>query len=440
MQANLETLSGLERRLNVAVPLSEIETQVESRLKQISRTAKMPGFRPGKVPFKTVQQHYGASVRQEVMGATIEKSFGDAVRQQNIKVAGYPKFEPAAPADGAAEFKYSATFEVFPEFKVGDISGKTIDRVVLEVGDAEVDKTLDIMRKQRAAYDVTDRAAQTDDRVKISYKGTIDGVAFDGGTAADQYTVVGAGRLLPEFEKALVGMKSGETKTFDLTFPADYHGKDVAGKAAKFEVTLSEVGAPKLPELDAEFAKSLGIADGDVSKMRAEIKSNLEREVKQRLKARTKDQVMQALIDATVLDVPKSMIEQEIQSLQEMARNRFAAQGMPVNNDTPLPAEVFEAQAQRRVTLGLILGELVKANGLHARPEQVRALVDQQSQSYEKPEEVVKWYYGSPERLRELESVVLEENVVEWALGVAKAQDKAVTFDELMGYNERANK
>ena len=279
MQANLETLSGLERRLNVAVPLSEIETQVESRLKQISRTAKMPGFRPGKVPFKTVQQHYGASVREEVMGATIEKSFGDAVRQQNIKVAGYPKFEPAAPADGAAEFKYSATFEVFPEFKVGDISGKTIDRLVLEVGDAEIDKTLDTMRKQRAAYELTDRAAQTDDRVKISYKGTIDAVAFDGGTAADQYTVVGAGRLLPEFEQALVGMKSGETKTFDLTFPADYHGKDVAGKAAKFEVTVSEVGAPKLPELDAEFAKSLGIADGDVSKMLADIKSNLEREV-----------------------------------------------------------------------------------------------------------------------------------------------------------------
>ena len=424
MQVNLETLAGLERRLNIAVPLADIETEVANRLKQISRTAKMPGFRPGKVPYKTVQAQYGASVRQEVMGATIEKSFGDAVRQQNLKVAGYPRFEPTAAGEGASEFKYSATFEVFPEFKVGDIAGKPIDKLTLTVGDAEVDKTLEIMRKQRTTYDVTDRAAQTDDRVKMSYKGTIDGVPFEGGTATDQFTVVGAGRLLPDFEKALTGMKAGETKSFDLTFPADYHGKDVAGKAAVFEVTVAEVAAPKLPEIDAEFAKSLGIADGDVAKMRGEIKQNLEREVEMRLKGRIKDQVMQTLIDATALEVPKAMIQQEIQSLQEMARNRFAAQGMPVKDDTPLPADVFEGQAQRRVTLGLILGELVRANGLHAKPEQVRAHVDLQAQSYQDPQEVVKWYYGQPERLRDIESVVLEENVVEWVLGVAKTQDK----------------
>jgi trigger factor len=434
MQVNLETLGGLERRLNIAVPLAEIESQVETRLKQITRTAKMPGFRPGKVPYKTVQLQYGASVRQEVMGATIEKSFGDAVRQQNLKVAGYPKFEPSAAGEGAAEFKYSATFEVFPEFQVGDIAGKPIDRVTLQVGDAEVDKTLSIMCKQRATYDAVERAAATDDRIKMSYTGTIDGVAFDGGAATDQYTVIGAGRLLPEFDKALGGMKAGESKAFDVTFPGDYHGKDVAGKTARFEVTVSEVGAPKLPQLDAEFAKSLGIADGDVAKMRAEIKQNLEREVEMRLKGRIKDQVMQTLIDATPLEVPKSMIQQEVQSLQEMARNRLTAQGVAVNQDTPMPAEVFEAQAQRRVTLGLILGELVRANNLHAKPEQVRALVDQQAQSYEKPEEVVKWYYSSPERLRDLESVALEQNVVDWALGVAQTQDKPVSFDELMGY------
>jgi trigger factor len=440
MQANLETLSGLERRLNVAVPLAEIETEVQSRLKHIGRTAKMPGFRPGKVPFKVVAQQYGAQVRQEVFGATLEKSFGDAVREQNLRVAGYPKFDPTPVAEGAADFQYSATFEVYPEVKVGDIAGKTVDRVALEVGDAEVDKTLDIMRKQRVTYhvseDVVARAAQKEDRVQISYKGAIDGVPFEGGTADNQYAVLGEGRLLADFESNLAGMKAGDTKSFDLKFPDDYHGKDVAGKTARFDVTVSEVAAPKLPPVDAEFAKSLGVADGDVAKMRAEVKNNLEREVRQRLKSKTKDQVMQALLDTTPLTAPKSLIEMEIQTLQNAARENMAARGMPVKDDMPMPADIFEAQAQRRVSLGLILGEVVRTHSLHAKPEQVRAAVELQAQSYEHPQEVVKWFYQQPDRLRDIESVVLEENVVEWALGVAKAQDKAITFDELMGYNK----
>ena len=436
MQANLETLSGLERRLSVAVPLTEIEVEVQSRLKNISRTAKMPGFRPGKVPFKVVQQQYGASVRQEVLGATLEKSFGDAVRDKNLKVAGYPKFDAVPPAEGSVDFQYSATFEIYPEFKVGDIADKTVDRVKLEVGDAEIDKTLDIMRKQRVSYDIVERAAQKEDRVQISYKGTIDGTPFEGGAAENQNAVLGEGRLLADFEAALEGMKTGDSKGFDLKFPDDYHGKDVAGKTAHFDVTVSEVAAPKLPEIDAEFAKTLGVADGDVVKMRTEVKANLEREIKQRLKAKTKDQVMQALLDTTPVDIPKSLIDMEVQALQNMARENMAARGMPVKDDMPLPADIFTAQAQRRVSLGLILGELVRAHSLHARPEQVRAAVDLQAQSYEHPEEVVKWFYQQPDRLRDIESVVLEENVVEWALGVAKAEDKAITFDELMGYNK----
>jgi trigger factor len=436
MQANLETLSGLERRLSVAVPLAEIETEVQSRLKHIGRTAKMPGFRPGKVPFKVVQQQYGAQVRQEVLGATIEKSFGDAVREQNLRVAGYPKFDPATPADGAAEFQYSATFEVYPEIKVGDITGKAIDRVALDVGDAEIDKTLEIMRKQRVTFDAADKAAENGDRLQISYAGAIDGVPFDGGKADNQNVVLGEGRLLPDFEKSLAGMKSGETKSFDLKFPDDYHGKEVAGKSARFDVSVSEVAAPKLPPVDGEFAKTLGVEDGDVAKMRAEVKANLEREVKQRLKAKTKDQVMQTLLDSTPLVTPKSLIDMEIQALQNMARENMAARGMPVKNDMPMPAEIFEAQAQRRVSLGLILGEVVRNNGLHAKPEQVKAAVELQAQSYEHPQEVVKWFYSQPDRLRDIESIVLEENVVEWALSVAKAEDKTITFDELMGYNK----
>ena len=436
MQANLETLSGLERRLKVAVPLAEIETEVQSRLKHIGRTAKMPGFRPGKVPFKVVQQQYGAQVRQEVFGATLEKSFGDAVREQNLKVVGYPKFEPSPVGEGAAEFQYSATFEVYPEIKVGDITGKTIERVALEVGDAEVDKTLAIMRKQRVTYEVVERVAQTEDRVQISYKGTIEGAAFEGGAADNQYAVLGEGRLLADFESHLAGMKAGENKAFDLKFPDDYHGKDVAGKTARFEVSVSEVAAPKLPAVDAEFAKALGVEDGDDAKLRAEVKGNLEREVKLRLKAKIKDQVMQALLDTTPVEVPKSLIEMEIQTLQKAARENMAARGMPVKDDMPMPAEIFEVQAQRRVSLGLILGDLVRAHSLHARPEQVRAAVALQAQSYEHPQEVVKWFYQQPERLRDIESVVLEENVVEWALGAAKTEDKAISFDELMGYNK----
>lgn len=433
MQANLETLSGLERRLNVAVPLAEIEVEVETRLKSISRTAKMPGFRPGKVPFKVVAQQYGPQVRQEVLGATLEKSFGEAVKQQNLKVAGYPKFEPAPAAEDANEFQYSATFEVYPEIKVGDISVKTISQPKFDVGDAEVDKTLEIMRKQRATYDVVDRAAQNGDRLRISYKGTIDGVPFDGGTAEDQHTVLGDGRLLADFDKNLTGMKAGENKAFDLKFPDDYHGKDVAGKTARFEVTVGEVAEPKLPPVDAEFAKTLGVADGDITKMRAEVKANLEREVQARMKSQVKDQVMDALLDVTQVQAPKSLVENEIQRMQEMARQDMASRGMPVKPDMPIPPEVFEKPAARRVSLGLILGEVVRANALHARPEQVRAAVEAQAQSYEHPQEVVKWYYQQPERLRDVEALVLEENVVEWALKTAKVEDKPATFDELMG-------
>jgi trigger factor len=436
MQANLETLDGLQRRLNVAVPLAEIESEVQSRLKHLGRTAKMPGFRPGKVPFKVVQQQYGAQVRQEVLGATLEKSFGDAVREQNIRVAGYPSFEPKQQGEGATDFQYSATFEVYPDIKVGDIAGKPIDRLTLEVSDADVEKTLDIMRNQRATYEVVARAAQADDRVKISYKGTIDAVAFEGGTAEDQFAVLGAKRLLPDFENNLLGMSVGDTRAFDVKFPDDYHGKEDAGKTARFEVTLSEVAQPKPPEIDAEFAKSLGIADGDLAKMRAEVKANLTREVKVRLESRIKDQVLQALLDATPVDAPNSLISMEIQSLQTQARENLAARGMPVKEDTPMPAEAFEAQARRRVSLGLILGEVVRAHGLQAKPEQVRSAVEQQAQSYEHPEEVVRWFYQQPDRLRDIEAVVMEKNVVEWALGVANTQDKPITFDELMGYDK----
>jgi len=433
MQANLENVGTLERRLSVAVPMTEIDQEIDSRLKKLTRTVKMHGFRPGKVPLKVVQQQYGPQVRQEVLGDALQRSFGEAVRQQNLRVAGYPRFEPKPLSDDASDFEYSATFEVYPEVQLGDIAGRPIERAQLEVGDAEIDRTLEIMRKQRVHYHTAERPAQTGDRVTISYSGTIDGTEFPGGKAENQSVVLGEGHLLPDFESQLTGTKAGDSKSFELRFPDDYHGKEVAGKTARFDVSVSEVGDPHMPEIDAEFAKSLGVADGDLAKMRAEIRRNLEREVKNRLKSRLKDQVMQALLDTTSVEVPKALIEGEIERLRDLMRQDLAARGIPVKEDMPLPAEVFEAQAKRRVTLGLILAELVKAHQLQAKPEQVRAVVEEIAQSYEDPPELVRWYYQSPERLREVESMVLEDNVVEWALKTAQVEDKPVPFDELMG-------
>jgi trigger factor len=433
MQANLETLGQLERRLSVAVPIAEIDSEIETRLKKLSRSVKMHGFRPGKVPLKVVAQQYGPQVRQEVLGDAVEKSFGEAVRQQKLRVAGYPRFEAKPLADGANTFEYSATFEVYPEVALGDLSQVQITKSQLEVGEAEVDKTLEIMRKQRAEYDPVDRAAERGDRLTIDYRGTIDDKEFEGGAAQGQSVVLGEGRLLPDFESQLAGVKKAESKTFDVRFPDDYHGKDVAGKTARFDVTVNEVAAPRLPEMNADFARSLGIADGDLQKMRADVRANLEREVRLRLKNRLKEQVMQALLDVNRIEAPKSLVDMEIQRLQQRMRQELTAGGVQVKDDMPMPREVFEKQAERNVRLGLIIAEVVKTGNLHPKPEQVRAVVEEQAQSYERPAEVVKWFYQSPDRLREIESAVMEDNVVAWVVRAAKVEEKAIAFDELMG-------
>jgi len=433
MQANLETLGRLERRLSVAVPVAEIDSEVDTRLKKLTRTVKMHGFRPGKVPYKVVAQQFGPQVRQEVLGDTVEKSFGEAIRQQKLRVAGYPKFEAKPLADDASAFEYSATFEVYPEVARVDLSQVAITRPQLEVGEPEVDKTIEIMRKQRATYDVTERAAEIGDRLTLNYHGTVDNADFEGSTAQDYIVVLGEGRLLPDFEQQLAGMKPGESKAFDVRFPDDYHGKEVAGKTARFEVTLTQVAASRLPQIDAEFARSLGVADGDLAKMRAEVKANLEREVKLRLKNRVKEQVMQALLDATQIEAPKSLVDLETERLQQRMRQDLVARGVQVKDDMPLPSEVFEKQARRNVGLGLVVAEVVKTNNLYPKPEQVKAVVEEQAQSYERPAEVVKWFYQSPDRLRDIESAVMEDNVVAWALGAAGTEDKAIEFDELMG-------
>ncbi|HKQ24155.1 MAG TPA: trigger factor [Burkholderiales bacterium] len=428
MQADLETLGSLERRLSVTLPLDQVNSEIENRLKRLARTVKLHGFRPGKVPLKIVEQQFGGQVRQEVLGDAVQNSFGEAVKEKNLRVAGYPRIEMKS-AEG--KFEYTATFEVYPELAIGELGSVKIERPLVNIGDAETDKTIEILRKQRTQYHSTGRPAQSGDQVLMDYRGSIDGNPFEGSTATDQYVVLGGGQLLADLEKSILGMKAGD-KTFELRFPDDYHGKEVAGKAARFEVTVKDVREPHVPEADAEFAKTLGVADGDIGRMRAEIKANLEREVKRRVGTLVKDQVMKALLDATRVELPRALLEMEIDRLMHNMRHDLESRGLKADK-VPMPREAFEPEARRRVSLGLILGELVKKHGLEAQPDQVKAVVGEYAQSYEKPEEVLRWYYQSPERLREVESIVLEDNVVQWVLANARVEDKATEFDDLMG-------
>jgi len=431
MQSNLEALGQLERRLTMAVPVADIDKQVDERLKQLARTVRMAGFRPGKVPLKLVAQQYGPQVRSEVIGNAVEKSFSAAVRDQNLRVAGYPRIERKEAA-GEDRLEFSATFEVYPEVQLGDVSSVSIERPTLTVTDAEVEKTIAVLRKQRTRYEAADRAAAQGDRATIDFTGTIEGVEFDGGKGTDFTFVLGEGRMLPDFETGVIGMKPGESKVFPVAFPADYQGRDVAGKTASFAVTLKAVEAPRLPEVDAEFARSLGIADGDLGKMRAEVKANVEREVKKRLGGDLKNRVMQALFDAARPELPKSLVDMEVQRVVAGARADLQARGLKMES-MPIDPQIFEDQARRRVALGLIVGELVKKHDLAAKPQQVRALVDEHAASYEQPGEVVKWYYSQPERLAEFEGLAVEQNVVDWVLKNAKTVDKPVACDQLMG-------
>ncbi|MCU6433500.1 trigger factor [Undibacterium sp. Jales W-56] len=445
MATAVETLDKLERRITISFPISEVQSEVEKRLKLRARTAKAPGFRPGKVPMKMVAAQYGYQVENEVLNDKVGQAFSVAANENKLRVAGYPKIEPKN-TEGAVEgsLTFDATFEIYPEFVVGDLSAAEVEQVKTEVSDAEIDKTIDILRKQRVHFhtkgeqgahgDGGEPVAQNGDRATLDFVGKIDGVEFAGGKADDFAFVLGEGRMLPEFEAATLGLKAGESKTFSLAFPEDYHGKDVAGKTAEFTITLKKLEWAHLPEVDAEFAKSLGVEDGDLAKMRADIKENLEREVKGRVKAKTKDSVMDALVKAVEFDVPKALVEQDGQRLAEMTRQDMAQRGMNVK-DVPFPPELFATQAERRVRLGLILAELVKANNLQATAAQIKAQVEDFAQSYEDPQQVVKYYYSDRNRLAEVEALVLEENVVNYVLGKSKVTDKMLPFDELMGNN-----
>ncbi|MGE5467121.1 MAG: trigger factor [Ignavibacteria bacterium] len=430
-QSGAAAVNPLERKIDMSVAVAEIDKEVEQRLRQISKTAKMAGFRPGKVPFKMVAQQYGDQARSEAIGAAVERAFGEKVREQNLRVAGYPRIE-AKKADDDKAMAFSATFEVYPDIAIGDVSGQTVEKPALEVTDAEVDKTIDVLRKQRTTFVPAGRAAQKDDRVVIDFVGRKGGEEFAGGKGNDYPVMVGSGAMLPEFEAAIEGMAAGATKTFGLTFPDDYHAKDLAGQKVEFEITVKQVEAPKLPEIDADFAKSLGIKDGDLAAMRKEVRENLEREVKKRIQARIKNQVMDALLAATPIDVPGALVEAEAHQMAQNALKDFEQRGGNPKA-MPIQASWFTDAATRRVKLGLLLAELVKAKDLHAKPDQVRAMVDDFAATFEDPKEVVRWYYSQPQRLADAEALVMENNVVDWVLSQAKVSEKAIGFDELMG-------
>ena len=434
MEATTAQANELERRVDLSIAIADVEKEMDQRLKRIGKNVKMAGFRPGKVPFNIVKQQHGDQARHEVLSEELDRVFSETVTAQKMRVAGYPRIEPKN-TESLTHMEFSAIFEVYPEFVPGDLSTAEVERPVLEVGAAEIDKTLDILRKQRVSYEDTDRAAAKEDRVVIDFLGKKDGVPFSGGQANDYPFVLGQGMMLPDFENAVEGAKAGDTKTFDLAFPDDYHAKDLAGQTVQFDITVKQVQAAKLPEIDADFATGMGIADGDVAKMRAEIEANLKREVKRRIEGKVKDQVMEALLKANPISVPGALVEMEIQRLMQAARQDMEKRGMKVK-DMPIQPEWFADQAKRRVMLGLILAEVVKTEKLHATPEQIRAMVEETAQSYEQPEEIIRWYYAQPQRLSEVEGVAIENNVVDWVLGKVKVTDKAAVFDELMGQQQ----
>ena len=434
MEATTAQANELERRIDLSIAIENVEKETDQRLKRKGKSIKMPGFRPGKVPFSLVKQQYGDQARHEVLSEELDRVFAETITSQKMRVAGYPRIE-AKTTDSTTHLEFSAIFEVYPEITPADMSTAEVERPVLEVTAAEVDKTLDILRKQRVSYEDAERAATKEDRVVIDFLGKKDGVPFQGGEAKDYPIVLGQNMMLPDFENAVEGTKAGETKTFDLAFPADYHAKDLAGQSVQFEITVKQVQAPKVPDIDGEFARSMGIADGDVAKMRAEIEANLKREVKRRIEGKVKDQVMEALIKANQIATPMALIDMEIQRLMQAARQDMEQRGLKVA-DMPIQPEWFADQARRRVVLGLILAELVKAEKLQATPEQVRAMVEEAAQSYEHPEEVIRWYYAQSQRLGEIEGLAIENNVVEWVLGKAIVTDKAAVFDELMGQKQ----
>jgi trigger factor len=434
MTVNIETLEKLERKMTLTLAADTIQSEVEQRLKRLARQVKIDGFRPGKVPMNIVAQRYGYSVHYEVMNDKVGEAFAQAANEAKLRVAGQPRISEK---EGAPEgqLAFDAIFEVYPEVKLPDLATLEVERATSAVNPEAIEKTIDILRKQRRTFAQRAlEAAVTDgDRVQVDFEGKIDGEVFQGGQATDFSFIVGEGQMLPEFENAVRGLKAGESKTFPLAFPADYHGREVAGKTADFLVTVKKIEASHLPEVNDELAKSLGVAGATVQALREDIEKNLSREVKSRLMARNKQAALDALVAKSELELPQSIIKAEIDRLVQGAREDLKQRGVKDADKAPIPDDLFRPQAEQRVRMGLVVAELVRANNLSATMDQLKAHVEEMASSYEKPEEVVRWYFSDNRRLSEVEAVVIENNVTDHILGQAKVTDKTLAFDELMG-------
>ena len=434
MSAAVETLEKLERKVIVSLSWLDINEATDKELKKAQRRVKIDGFRPGKAPLKMVAQMYGAGIQNDVLNDLAQQAFNKVAQEQNLRIAAVTKIEPVEGEESADALKVAFTYETFPEIKIGDLSALNIEKVSAEVGDKEVDDTVEILRKQRTRYNRVERAAQNGDRVIIDFEGKIDGEPFAGGSSKNYPFLLGNSEMLPEFEAGVLGLKEGESKDVEVNFPEDYHGKEVAGKTAVFTITVHNVAEPVLPEVDADFAKALGIADGDVAKMREEIKKNVAREVKRRVDARNTDAVMNALRKAHSFDLPQAFVKDEAQRLADEMKQNFAQQGLDASN-FDLPADMFTERAEQRVALGLLLPALVEEFKLQATDEQVKAIIADVADSYEDPQEVMDWYFADRSRLAGPTNLAVEANVVDYVLGKANVTEKALSFEEVMGAN-----
>ena len=427
MQVSVEATSSLERQMTVTVPAQRIEDDVDSRLKQTARTARIDGFRPGKVPMKVLKRRYGAGVRQEVLGEVIQHSFYEAVTQEKLKPAGGPNIEPKESQEGE-DFQYVATFEVYPEIELADYSGVEITKEVAEVSDADVDEMVETLRKQQSDWTDVERASEDGDRVNIDFEGFKDGEAFEGGKAEGHELVLGSSTMIPGFEDGLIGKSAGDELELNLTFPEQYHSEDLAGQAVVFKVKVNGVSAPQLPELNEEFFGKFGIEESDVDGFKVEIRKNMEREVKQALHAKLKNSVLNELVKVNEIDVPKALTEGEIDRLRQQAVQQF---GGGANLDaSALPAELFEDQAKRRVAIGLLVGELIQSNDLKADADRVRSTIEEMAETYQQPQEVIDYYYGNQEQLAQVEALVLEDQVVDLLVGQAKVAEESVSYQD----------
>lgn len=438
MESNIENLGALKRRVAISIAPEKLQSEIDNRLKKLAKTAKLAGFRPGKAPLKIIAQMYGAQAHQEALSDKIHEEFTNTAKHHNLKIAGYPHFEnnPSSNNDASSSYEFTATFEVYPDIAIGDLGQHSLEKNEVQISDNDIDKTLEVIRKRQTRYEsINDREAQEGDQVKIDFHGLLDGKDFAGGKAQNIQLILGEGRFLKDFESSMIGVKPGDTKAFDVKFPDNYHNKDLADKTVTFEVKLLELNKPILPNVDSDFAKSLGIVSGEMKELRDAIKRDLENEATKKIRSKLKEQMMQILLDSTQIEAPNVLIEQETERLMQDTQENLQNRGIK-SADMQLAPELFKQKAEYRVKLGLILAELVKIHSLKARPEQVRSLIEELAQSYENPEQVVKWHYSSKEHLQEAEALVLEENVVKWALDKVKLTSKSITFDELMGLSQ----